>query len=130
MKLTRREKQLLFERLTPVIKGIICDLYKTKYTNAEIAERSKLPASRISELANSRRTVNEKDLFYLTGGGIIRMEQVIRSQGADISDDERDYLRTFTVLETRNIMSRLEQAVELGIDIERVLDEAIAAKKE
>jgi len=119
MKIARQEKKALLKKLTPVIKAKLLAVKSGELTYTEVAERTNLTASRISEVVNDRKDVNEIFLRKLLVGGIISIDDLPSLNGLDQS--EKDYLMDLTIYEDTNLRDEVAKLKSLGEDPARIL---------
>jgi len=119
MKITRKEKKELFKKLTPVVKARLTYLKKNEFTYTEMTERTGLTLSRISEIVNNRKDVNEVFLIKLLIGGIVNSRDLISVSGINASQE--DYIQGLTIYEDTALMGEINQLKTLGEDPASIL---------
>jgi hypothetical protein len=119
MKITRKEKKELFKKLTPVVKARLIHLKKNEFTYTEMTERTGLTLSRISEIVNNRKDVNEVFLIKLFIGGIVNSRDLLSVSGINAS--QQDYIKGLTIYEDTALMGEINQLKSLGEDPASIL---------
>lgn len=119
MNITRKEKKVLFGKLTPVIKAALLALKSSEFTYKEITERTHLHVSRISEVLHDRNDVNEIFLAKLLAEGITDVYTLLSLPG--LTRSEEIYLKNLAIYEDMNLRDEAAKLISLGEDPTRVL---------
>jgi hypothetical protein len=119
MKITRKEKKELFKKLTPVVRARLTYLKNNELTYTEMTERTGLTLSRISEIVNNRKDVNEVFLIKLLIGGIVNSKDLLSVSG--INAAQEDYVKGMTIYEDADLRDEINRLKFLGEDPASIL---------
>jgi len=112
MRITRKEKKELFKKLTSMIKARLLYLKSTELTYTEITERTGLTLSRISEVVNDRKDVNEILLVKLLIGGIVNSNDFLSVAG--LTESQESYLKGLVIYEDADLRDEVARLKSLG----------------
>jgi hypothetical protein len=112
MKITRMEKKDLMRRLTPIVKERLEHLKNTILTYTEMTERTGLTLTRISELVNNRKDVNEIFIMKLLIGGIMKTGDFYKAQG--MTKVQKEYLKGLAIYEDADLRNEVSMLKEMG----------------
>ena len=119
MKITRKEKKELFKKLTPVIKARLEDLKQNELTYTEITERTGLTLSRVSEIVNGRKEVNEVFIIKLFVGGIMNSKDLLKPPG--MTESQKEYLKGLAIHEDTDLRDEVAMLKAVGEDPAAIL---------
>ena len=129
--LRKKEKADFLARVTPIVGQAIADFTaKESWTDLELARDTEIPATRITEYKNFQkygRGIAEKHLLILITRGIVKAEDLLKKAE---NQREREFIEAMASVESDRLRLKILKVQRAGIDLEKMLDEILAAKEQ
>jgi hypothetical protein len=129
MRFTKKQKKGFYEKTGAFASAKLKYLRSTgELLYQEVGEICDLSANRISEIVNHGE-LNQKKLASLLQGEIVTIAEL--QDKVDYTKEEREFLvKSFGIFERKDLIAQMSVAEELGIDLDQLVREAIAKKRE
>ena len=84
------------------------------WENQELSEQSGIPQNRLSEIKNQKRAMTELWSKALITGGIITVDDIVKSVPLD--SEEKEYLNDMRFFENKSLIDSMKAALAAGIN--------------
>lgn len=112
----RKAKQLdFFKKMGDYVSKKLTYLMEVEnWENQELSEKSGIPQNRLSEIKNQKRVMTELWLKALITGGVITVDDIVKSVPLD--SEEKEYLNDMRFFENKALINSMKAALADGID--------------
>lgn len=112
----RKAQQLdFFKKMSDYVSRKLTYLMEVEnWENQELSEQSGIPQNRLSEIKNQKRAMTELWLKTLITGGIITVDDIVKSVPLD--SEEKKYLNDMRFFENKYLIESMKAALADGID--------------
>ena len=124
---TKKDKKKLFKKVAAYSTARLLFLKQTEFDFKEISFLTSISTSRLSELIR-KQYLNEKTLVGLIGGGILKIEDLIKK--AHLTEKEIQYIKKYDQYENKKLNDRIYEVMKAGGDPEKVLASWLKDHKE
>lgn len=123
---TRKDKKKLFKKVADYSAAKLRFLKQTEYDFKEIAFLTGIPTSRLSELVRNKY-LNEKTLVGLLGGGIVKIEEIIKK--GKLTEKEIQHIKIYAQYENKKLNEQIYEVMKAGGNPEKILSSWLKDKK-